>query len=434
MSIDNNTLNFLNLKDDQVEDISTTSDNGHIFFNVTLKRKEFKCPSCGSFTNKIKDYKTKIIRHSIFNDGRESFISYKQRRYFCPTCNKSFIESNPFVKNNAKVSKLLIFNVLFALKHANETYESVAERFNISPTTVRSIFDENIHYDKGRLSEIICIDEFHCSSNPLSKYACVFLDFKENKIIEVLKSRRKDYLQNYLTKIPIEDRLKVKHVSIDMWETYRQISHIYFPNAVVGVDSFHVIQDIERYVDKIRIFVMNKFEKGTDQYYLLKEFDWLSQIKYSQISNAEAKFNHRFNKYLSYHDIFNMIMDISPDLKAAYDWKEEYLFFNETSSFEDAPSRLDYLICKLQKLNISFMNPIVSTLINWRQEIINSFIRYDGKRVSNGPIEDRNSTIKTIKKVANGTSNFDRFRNRIMFVVNKDYYFDLVKKEYKKTR
>lgn len=433
MSIDNNTLNFLNLKEGDVEDVSTTSDNGVIFFNVTLKRKKIECPSCNSLTDKIKDYKTKLIRHSIFNDGRESFISYKQRRYTCSLCKKSFIEPNPFVKKNDKISRLLIFNVLFALKHANETYESVSKKFNVSDTTVINIFESNIKYEKGVLPEILCIDEFHSSNNPLNKYACVFLDFKKNKIVDVLKSRRKDYLQNFLTKYSIKDRNKVKHVSIDMWDTYRQMANIYFPNAIVGVDSFHVIQDIERYVDKIRTSTMNRFDKNSDQYYLLKNFSWLSQIKYSQIPNSEAKFNRRFNKYLSYHNLFDMLMNISPDLKNAYDWKEEYINFNKTATYESAPDRLDNLICKLQKLNISFMNPIVSTLIKWKKEIINSFVLYDGKRVSNGPIEGRNSIIKTIKKVSNGITDFERFRKRIMFVINKDYYFDLKTKEYKKT-
>ena len=434
MSIDNNTLNFLNLKEDQVEDISTTSNNNNIFFNVILKRTNQKCPSCNLLTNKIKDYKIKIIKHSIFNDGRESFISYKQRRYFCSICNKSFIEPNPFVNNNDKVSKLLIFNILFALTNANETYDSVAKRFNISPTTVRGIFDKNIIYQRSSLPEIICIDEFHCSSNTLTKYACVFLDFKNNKIIDILKSRRKDYLQNYLTKISIENRKKVKHVSIDMWETYRQMAYLYFPNAIVSIDSFHVIQDIERYVDKIRISIMNKYDKRSDQYYLLKNFGWLTKIKFSNIPNKEAKFNHRFNKYLTYSDIFNMIMEISVDLKDAYDWKEDYIRFNKNSTIKNAPENFNDLICKLQKLNISFMNPIVSTLIKWKKEILNSFIRYDGVRISNGPIEGRNSTIKTIKKVSNGITNFTRFRNRIMFVINKDFYFDTNKKEIKKMR
>ena len=45
-----------------------------------------------------------------------------------------------------------------------------------------------------------------------------------------------------------------------------------FPNAIVSIDSFHVIQVIERYVDKIRISIMNKYDKRSNQYYLLKEF------------------------------------------------------------------------------------------------------------------------------------------------------------------
>lgn len=51
MSIDNNTLNFLNLKESQVEEISTTSDNENVFFNVLLKKTDQKCPSC-NYINK----------------------------------------------------------------------------------------------------------------------------------------------------------------------------------------------------------------------------------------------------------------------------------------------------------------------------------------------------------------------------------------------
>ena len=53
--------------------------------------------------------------------------------------------------------------------------------------------------------------------------------------------------------------------------------------------------------------------------------------------------------------------------------------------------------------------------------------------ISNGPIEERNSTIKTIKKVSNRITNFNRFRNIIMFVINKDFYFN-TKKRNKKMR
>ena len=72
-------------------------------------------------------------------------------------------------------------------------------------------------------------------------------------------------------------------------------------------------------------------------------------------------------------------------------------------------------------------------LNHWRVEIKNSFITInvtikdkDGnykvvkKRLSNGPMEGCNSRIKCIIKNANGYRNFDRFRKRVFFSINKN--------------
>lgn len=59
-------------------------------------------------------------------------------------------------------------------------------------------------------------------------------------------------------------------------------------------------------------------------------------------------------------------------------------------------------------------------LIHWQEKVKNSFFRYLGKRLSNDPIEGVNSRIKTILKSANGYTNFNRLRNRIMYSLNKD--------------
>lgn len=48
-----------------------------------------------------------------------------------------------------------------------------------------------------------------------------------------------------------------------------------------------------------------------------------------------------------------------------------------------------------------------------------SFIRYqlyDGRKLSNGPIEERNRIVKIILRLANGYTNFNRFRNRVLYV------------------
>ena len=76
-------------------------------------------------------------------------------------------------------------------------------------------------------------------------------------------------------------------------------------------------------------------------------------------------------------------------------------------------------------------------LLNWKDEIINSFITIDEcltipkkkdeiptpRRLSNGPIEGINSIIEQVKINGKGYTNFKRFRLRIIYIINKDLIF-----------
>lgn len=66
------------------------------------------------------------------------------------------------------------------------------------------------------------------------------------------------------------------------------------------------------------------------------------------------------------------------------------------------------------------MRDFANILTKWKREIVNSFIRADGKRISNGIIENRNKSIKLLKHSSNGYLNWHRFRNRVMYCLNDD--------------
>ena len=59
------------------------------------------------------------------------------------------------------------------------------------------------------------------------------------------------------------------------------------------------------------------------------------------------------------------------------------------------------------------------TLEHWKEEILNSFTWINGRRISNGPCEGKNNYVKKILSNANGMSNFQRARNRILYSQNK---------------
>ncbi len=62
------------------------------------------------------------------------------------------------------------------------------------------------------------------------------------------------------------------------------------------------------------------------------------------------------------------------------------------------------------------------TLVKWKSEIKVSFIKIDGRRISNGLIESTNNRIKTVIKTYNGIRKFTRFRNRVLYSINKDIH------------
>ena len=62
---------------------------------------------------------------------------------------------------------------------------------------------------------------------------------------------------------------------------------------------------------------------------------------------------------------------------------------------------------------------VAETLSNWKEEILNSFVWIDNRRISNGPCEGKNNYIKKILFNANGMANFQRARNRILYSQNK---------------
>lgn len=77
---------------------------------------------------------------------------------------------------------------------------------------------------------------------------------------------------------------------------------------------------------------------------------------------------------------------------------------------------LETVIAEYKLSDIKYMRNVAMTLENWKEEIINSFHIYDGRKLSNGPIKGRNRIVKIILRLANGYTNFNRFRNRVLYV------------------
>ena len=404
-------------QEDVLSSSSSQSENGSLIIDITLVSKKFSCPSCGSYSTHIKDYRTKSITHSALN-SRSCLIRYRARRFVCTVCGRTFFESNPFLPSGHTISSLTVLNVLNELKESNSTFSSVARHNYISPTKAQEIFDLYVRIKRRTFPKIICIDEVYALKDNHSKYVCLLLDFKSHQLIDMLPERKKYSLLNYFESISVGERSNVQYFIMDMYQPYRDVVHFRFPKAKIAVDSFHVIKNINDSLNAIRVRIMKGYKSNTVEYYLLKNFNWLLLEK--EVREGKRRFNKRLNQYINYPQLLDRILAISPELKEAYQIKDRYLLFNTYSDFSNAEKNFNEMMSLIRKSHIPEIVVIHKMLNNWKEEIINSFILVDGRRLSNGIMESRNSIVKLIKKTGNGYVNFARFRNRCMYCMNRD--------------
>ena len=411
---------FSNVNEEEFELVSEFEKAGVIYKEVRLKNRGHRCQGCGTFHTNVKEYRTKKIRHSVYAH-QNCFILYKQRRFICPKCRMTAMETNPFISHDDRVSDQTIINALTDLKRYNNTFTAVAERYGLSVRGVMSLFDRYCQMEGNRLPKVLCIDEIYFSRKRRKKYVLVLLNFFNRAIIDVLKDRDKHTIASYLSKIPREERDAVEYISIDMNDNYRDVLQVYLKNAAIVADSFHVIKRVNKVLDDKRRKIMRRFEdnKSSDEYYLLKYRD---QLLFSKSLSYDRTMNRHFRYYISENELLGMILKIDPELESSYHLVQKYILFNDHDyggDLKTARNDLEELIIEFKLSGISGFPELAATLEYWKEEIISSFSLVKGQRVSNGPIEGRNSLIKKVLHLANGYTNFDRFRNRIIYSLNK---------------
>lgn len=422
----NDTIKLLSLEhlEPYIETIEVLQKEGVLNCQITLKRQNLECSYCGYMKLHTHSYKTKKITHSI-NTRSATILSIRYRLLMCTNCKKTVSEHFPITAYKDRISMYTQMRILEDLRNPTKTFTAVASQYNITTQSVINLFDEHVQPSRLTLTEYLCLDEFYLGKKSIHKYACVVMDFERKQILEIYDTRHKYPLIDHLFSIPLKERERVKAVIIDMWESYKGVIKRCFPNAIVAVDSFHVIWHMNEAIKSIRIRVGERFKKEVSKlqandmyYYMLKKFHFFFIVDYDKL--APSYKIPKLNTYYTKDNLLHYLLSIDKELEAAYKLKEAYRYFNKTADYEDCEEKLDDLIHQFKHSKSEEFRNIYRMLIHWKTEIMNSFIKASGRRLSNGPIENVNSQIKTIIKSANGYKGFDRLRRRIFYSLNRN--------------
>ena len=414
-------LTLLSIPCEDISNVEIVSDTSEItFVDIELKDNRSSCPFCFQNNIAIKDYYNVKIKNSIIRKNK-LYVTIRMRRYKCKYCNKTFKQEFKFYEDKNSIS-LTVKRIVQNMLMDRISMEYIAKELDISKQTVINILDELPEPKRLILPNVICLDEFHFSNanHKAGKYPCVISNPFNTELIDIIESRRKDYLIDYFQNISFKERSNVKYFISDMNETYRSIYKIFFKDAVHIVDHFHIVKLFTEAIQKLRIKIMKSYPSNSKEYKYLKKNWKLFLMK--RFDLKDNKFvNHRTGVVHYTLDSIDMVLKAFPDLYDVYWAKEEFSSsMLKLHNYDDTKKRIDFFINKfsksLNKLNKE-LNDIGNTFKNWYKEIINSYSKNTyGVVLTNAMAESNNNYIQTLINIGYGYTNFNRLRKRILYM------------------
>lgn len=236
------------------------------YVHVKSNKKKVRCTKCNNFSNKIHDYLKPSKITYLKNSGDDTYLIVYKRRFKCKYCNKSFTEDLGLNNKKCNISNKTKHMILKECLDRDRTLESIAKECNVSVGIVRETFLEamkdypdNIEY----LPEVISFDEVSTHTKA-GIYSFVLIDPIHKITLDILKSRKKEYLINYFSKV--KNRHSVKVVICDLYKPYYEVVKICFPKAIFVADPFHYTRYVEEGLDKVRLRLVHQYEENKQSY------------------------------------------------------------------------------------------------------------------------------------------------------------------------
>ena len=382
-----------------------TTKSGDLVYTLVPKEKPTVCPFCGSQHINIHRSADRKVRDLNVMNQRVGLI-IKGKRYRCIDCGETFGMDYKDVPTGKMTLRL---KERVQKEAFNHTFNEVAQMFDLSVPAVSDAFSELADkFDKEyiiKTPEVLGIDEVHLKKD----YCGVFVDVLGQKVIQMTEKRSKPVVRAFLKTL---DKDTVQCVTMDMWGPYRDAVNEIFPGIPVIVDHFHVIKELQKQFDSIRVDItkslMDKKERAS-----------LRGNRYLMLHNAE-------DLTKTQNDRLNKLFKDFPELETPYMLKESFRMIYDSESRAEAEDTFEEWkeAVRSQEKEYPEFESVIATVENWRTEIFNYF----DNKYTNAETESLNNTIREIDRSGRGYT-FDVLRKKVLFRHNfpdSDHYsFDI---------
>lgn len=361
--------------------------------------RPMKCPFCNSdhvIVHKVQQ--RQVV--DIDERGKQVGLRINVRRFQCQGCNQIITPFFPSLdkKTTVRLREQIIKDCY------NKPFSTVASRYGLSVSTVRSIFVDGT---AGLLASytpecpaVLGIDEVHLQKS----YIGVFVDVSKsngNRIIELTQNRSKETVKALLRRLKHPERLQC--VTMDMWRPYRDAVYEVFPDIPVVIDRFHIMKELIKCLDSIRAKISKNIQddtKGTKRK-SLKRNRFLILSSDQNLSQKQAKLRD---------DLLNEF----PAFTVPYYLKEAFRDIYEVSqSRREAEESYRIWTESVRDHEIAEFDSFIETVNAWHTEIFNYFDQPKGHR-TNARTESLNRSIRDKDRDGRGYK-FDVLRAKVLF-------------------
>lgn len=383
------SLRLPNLIEEKIEE-----DENQILVHCRIRSPS--TPECGCFIPEVRKNGTKkVMFYDAPISGKKVGIWVSRQRYQCTgpghETPRTFYEQVPHMHWKHDMTERLV-EYIHKNAGTRRSFTDVAQEIGMDPQTVRRVW---IDYAQSKMKEIgpitpewLGIDEVML----MKKYRCIITNVQHNTMIDLLVDRKVKTIVAYLGGMLEPEKIKV--VTIDMNDSYREAVKIALPHARLVVDRFHVTMHCHKALEAVRMHLRNELPPA-ERIGLMRD-RWLFQKAEERLSTGQQI-------------VLHALLEQYPLLKKGHAVKESYRRVWDCKTVDEAKARYDEWAKTIPPEVEYAFKPLLTAMQNWREEIF----AYFDLRLTNAYTESLNALVRRMDAVGRGFS-FPVLRARLL--------------------
>lgn len=362
------------------------------------------CPACGQKMH-IHGSRITMLRHLCFG-SRLSAVSFEKRRYRCPCCGHTEMESVPFKADDHNITREL-FQFTRDLLAYGFTNKEVSELTGLGKNTVKEIdlqrlkdkytVDGKTLRKPEKQARFLGVDEFKLHNG--YKYASLIIDMESGHILWLAHGKRKRTVYDFIDHVDEAWMDGVEAVACDMNSDFQKAFEERCPHIQPVFDYFHLVKNFnEKVVGAIR-----KDEEAAEGKVISRGGELFSQ----PVVVRKSGYVQRYEELIRQNQLFFTLDIIKDKLANAYKQTDEAAMAEEISDIMD--------ICAVtQNKHLLWFRRILD-------EHFEGIIAHATFNISAGRIEGINNKIKTLRRKGYGYPDDDYFFLKLFDISRKPY-------------